>query len=43
MEWRVRVPQFGIDVTCRAAFSNQELASAKGGNNYWEGAVVYSG
>ena len=41
--WGVRVPSLHVDVTCRAAIPGQELASLKGGNNYWEGAVVYSG
>ena len=43
VEWRVRVPSLKIDVTCRAAIQNQELLSTNGVNNYWEGAVSYTG
>jgi len=37
IEWRIRVPSLGVDVTCKAVLPNQQL------RNYWEGAVDYSG
>jgi predicted secreted hydrolase len=42
VEWRLRVPSLNIDLTCRAVLPNQVLR-AKGGPDYWEGAVDYSG
>jgi predicted secreted hydrolase len=43
VHWRIEVPSHGIALDCRAVLDEQELKSAKGGNNYWEGAVDYSG
>jgi predicted secreted hydrolase len=38
--WRLRIPSLNIDLTCRAVLPDQEL---RGSQNYWEGAVDYSG
>ena len=38
IEWRIRVPSLGIDVTCKAV-----LPEPATGADYWEGAVDYSG
>jgi predicted secreted hydrolase len=43
VEWRVKVPSRGIDVTCKTVMQDQELRSKQGGTTYWEGAVDYSG
>jgi predicted secreted hydrolase len=43
VEWRLRVPSLNIDLTCRAVLPDQELRLKPGGQNYWEGAVDYSG
>ncbi len=43
VEWRVKVPSRGIDVTCKAVMQDQELRSKQGGTTYWEGAVDFSG
>jgi predicted secreted hydrolase len=40
VRWRLRVPSLNIDLTSRAVMPDQEL---RGGTNYWEGAVDYSG
>jgi predicted secreted hydrolase len=40
--WKIRVLSLQIDLTCKAALDNQELAS-KTGPSYWEGAVTYEG
>ncbi len=42
VEWRIRVPELNIDLTCRPILRDQELKS-KSGPSYWEGAVDYSG
>jgi predicted secreted hydrolase len=41
VQWRVRVPSRGIDVTVQAVLKNQELALVP--LTYWEGAVDVSG
>jgi predicted secreted hydrolase len=38
--WRIRVPSLALSLQCNAMLDSQELT---GGNNYWEGAVQYSG
>jgi predicted secreted hydrolase len=38
--WRLRLPALNIDLTCHAVMPDQEL---RGGPDYWEGAVDYSG
>ena len=43
IRWRVSVPGLSIAMECTAALPNQELVSERGGTNYWEGAVRYSG
>lgn len=43
VEWRVQVPSRKIDITAKAVLPNQELRSKQGGQNYWEGAVDYTG
>lgn len=43
IHWRIEVPQFKLQLDCRAAVDNQELKASEGGNTYWEGAVSYSG
>jgi predicted secreted hydrolase len=40
VHWRLEVPSLHVQLDCRAAVDAQEL---KGGTNYWEGAVNYSG
>jgi predicted secreted hydrolase len=42
VQWRLRVPSLGVDLTCRAVLPDQVLRT-KGGPSYWEGAVDYSG
>ena len=41
--WRVRVPSLNIDLVCKAVLPDQELRTKTGVQNYWEGAVDYSG
>jgi predicted secreted hydrolase len=43
IEWRLRVPELNVDLTCRAVMPDQELRGKHGGTSYWEGAVDYSG
>jgi len=40
VSWRIRVPTLNLSLQCDAVLDSQELT---GGNNYWEGAVRYSG
>jgi predicted secreted hydrolase len=40
VSWRIRVPSLEMSLQCDAMLDGQELT---GGNNYWEGAVRYSG
>ena len=40
VSWRIRVPSLALSIQCDAMLDIQELT---GGNNYWEGAVRYSG
>jgi len=40
VSWRIRVPSLDLSLQCDAMLDSQELT---GGNNYWEGAVRYSG
>jgi len=40
VSWRIRVPSLDLSLQCDAMLDSQELT---GGNNYWEGAVLYSG
>jgi len=42
VEWRIRVPSRGVDLTVRPVLQNQELTT-KAGGSYWEGAVDYAG
>jgi predicted secreted hydrolase len=39
--WRIRIPKLDLDLTVRAAFSDQELATDPFA--YWEGSVAASG
>ena len=44
MQWRLRVPALGLDVTLTPAFPDQELDTAKSTRViYWEGAVFAQG
>jgi predicted secreted hydrolase len=43
IEWRVKVPTLGIDITAKAVLPNQAIAAKNAGPKYWEGAVDYSG
>ena len=44
MQWRLRVPRIGLDVTVTPAFPDQELDTAKSTRViYWEGAVSAEG
>ena len=44
VRWKIAVPRLGISLECRAALANQELTGrGPETNNYWEGAVTYSG
>jgi predicted secreted hydrolase len=40
VHWRIEVPSLKVQLDCLAVMDAQEL---KGGTNYWEGAVNYSG
>ena len=43
IEWRVKVPSLGIDITAKAVLANQAIAAKNAGPKYWEGAVDYAG
>ncbi len=44
VEWRVKVPDKGIDLTIKAAISDQEMETAEStGVTYWEGSVEIEG
>ena len=43
VHWRIEVPSLKIQLECRARVDDQELKATKSGNNYWEGAVSYTG
>ncbi len=43
IEWRVKVPTLGIDITAKAVLPNQAIAAKNAGPKYWEGAVDYAG
>lgn len=44
VKWRLSVPARGIALDCVAALADQEIVSADdAGQDYWEGAVRYSG
>ncbi|MBI4773600.1 MAG: carotenoid 1,2-hydratase [Deltaproteobacteria bacterium] len=44
VSWRIRIPDYGIDLKIKAAFSDQELITTRStGVTYWEGSVTAVG
>ncbi len=43
VEWQIGIPSLKVNIVCKAALRNQELAASAGATTYWEGAVTYTG
>lgn len=42
-DWRIVIPEHGLDLRVQAVMPNQELVTPQSGIIYWEGAVVAEG